>query len=143
MNHMLPLHSVVARILQSARALEKKGDLVFREFGLTTQYFHILFLIANSPAPMLASALADQLVTTRSNVTGIVARMEKKGLIRREHLPDDRRAAALLLNPKGKQAYRAAEEAYHRHLETLAAEFSAKSLETTQASLVKFIRLAN
>lgn len=135
MNQLPPLHELIAQVLQCARALEKKGDRVFGGSGLTTQYFHVLFLIAEAEGPIFASTLADELVTTRSNLTGILSRMEKAGLIRRKAVPQDRRSAELSLTPAGRTTYQHAAAAYRTHLDELGRTLPARSVAATLETL--------
>lgn len=61
---------------------------------------HVLHLI--EPArPMSMRQLADTLSCDASNVTGLVDRLESRGLIRREPSASDRRVKVLLLTPAG------------------------------------------
>jgi DNA-binding MarR family transcriptional regulator len=49
------------------------------------------------------SRLADTLSCDASNVTGLVDRLESRGLVRREPSPQDRRVKVLQLTPTGAQ----------------------------------------
>jgi DNA-binding MarR family transcriptional regulator len=51
------------------------------------------------PLPM--SRLADSLSCDASNVTGLVDRLQSRGLVRREASPQDRRVKVLQLTPAG------------------------------------------
>jgi DNA-binding MarR family transcriptional regulator len=63
---------------------------------------HVLHLIEpGRPLPM--SRLADTLSCDASNVTGLVDRLESRGLVRREPSPQDRRVKVLQLTPTGAQ----------------------------------------
>ena len=70
------------------------------EFGLSPIQCHVLHLIEpGRPLPM--SRLADTLSCDASNVTGLVDRLESRGLVRRQPSPRDRRVKVLLLTPTG------------------------------------------
>src|SRR5882672_571553 len=61
---------------------------------------HVLHLIEpGRPLPM--SRLADTLSCDASNVTGLVDRLESRGLVRRQPSPQDRRVKVLHLTPTG------------------------------------------
>ena len=61
---------------------------------------HVLHLLEPSrPLPM--SRLADALSCDASNVTGLVDRMESRGLVRRRPSPEDRRVKVLQLTATG------------------------------------------
>jgi DNA-binding MarR family transcriptional regulator len=61
---------------------------------------HVLHLIEPG-RPMSMRRLADTLSCDASNVTGLVDRMESRGLVRREASATDRRVKVLLLTPDG------------------------------------------
>src|SRR5437588_2323346 len=70
------------------------------EFDLSPIQCHVLHLIEpGRPLPM--SRLADTLSCDASNVTGLVDRLESRGLVRREPSPRDRRVKVLQLTPTG------------------------------------------
>src|SRR5438477_3306861 len=61
---------------------------------------HVLHLIEpGRPLPM--SRLADTLSCDASNVTGLVDRLESRGLVRRQAAVGDRRVKVLQLTPAG------------------------------------------
>jgi DNA-binding MarR family transcriptional regulator len=51
--------------------------------------------------PMAMSELAGSLHCDNSNVTGIIDRLEDRGLVRREPAAHDRRVKMLIITPKG------------------------------------------
>src|SRR5215210_3845027 len=70
------------------------------EFDLSPIQCHVLHLIEpGRPLPM--GRLADVLSCDASNVTGLVDRLETRGLIRRQQSADDRRVKVLHLTPAG------------------------------------------
>ena len=54
------------------------------------------------PTPM--HVIADHLACDASNVTGLVDRLEARGLVERRTAPDDRRVRTLVLTPQGIEA---------------------------------------
>src|SRR5438477_5683570 len=70
------------------------------EFDLSPIQCHVLHLIEpGRPLPM--SRLAETLSCDASNVTGLVDRLESRGLVRRQPSPEDRRSKVLELTPAG------------------------------------------
>jgi DNA-binding MarR family transcriptional regulator len=72
------------------------GRLVQSHVSLS--HMHVLWLLQHHGA-MPMSRLADLLDVSMSNATGIIDRMEEKGLIERARVPDDRRL--VLVRPAG------------------------------------------
>ena len=75
------------------RFIESVGEL-----GLSPMQAHTLRFL-QQPLPM--SELADTLWCDASNVTGIVDRLEARGLVERRASPDDRRVKLLCLTDEG------------------------------------------
>ena len=70
------------------------------EFELSPVQCHVLHLIEpDRPLPM--GRLADTLGCDASNVTGLVDRLEARGLVRRRPSADDRRVKVIQLTPAG------------------------------------------
>jgi DNA-binding MarR family transcriptional regulator len=70
------------------------------EHGLSPVQCHVLHLIEpGQPMPM--GRLARRLACDASNVTGLVDRLESRGLVRRRPSDEDRRVKVLDLTPAG------------------------------------------
>jgi DNA-binding MarR family transcriptional regulator len=70
------------------------------EFELSPAQCHVLHLMEpERPIPM--GRLAQALACDASNVTGLVDRLELRGLIRRQPSAEDRRVKVLVLTPMG------------------------------------------
>jgi MarR family transcriptional regulator, organic hydroperoxide resistance regulator len=78
---------------QRGRFIESVGEL-----GLSPMQAHALRFLER-PVPM--SELAETLWCDASNVTGIVDRLEARGLVERRPSPDDRRVKLLRLTDEG------------------------------------------
>ena len=70
-----------------------------QEFELAPQQMIALRILGGGPRKM--SELADALFCDNSNVTGIVDRLEERGLVRREAAEGDRRVKLLVLTEEG------------------------------------------
>jgi DNA-binding MarR family transcriptional regulator len=80
----------------------QRADLptVASEFELSPAQCHVLHLI--EPDRLIAMGrLAEALACDASNVTGLVDRLEQRGLVRRQPSAEDRRVKALELTPAG------------------------------------------
>jgi DNA-binding MarR family transcriptional regulator len=119
-----PMH-LVLEVLLAARALEKNAQLLFRPFGLTPARFNVLNCLSDRPDGVRASDLAQELIVDPSNVTGLLKRMKKEGLVTQLESPDDRRQHIVTLSPKGKAAWTRANAAYVRSLKALDSELTA------------------
>ena len=85
------------------------GDMRCASMGRLVQghvslsHMHVLWLLQHHGS-MTMSRLADLLDVSLSNATGIIDRMEEKGLIERVRVPDDRRLVLVRPGDAGMQA---------------------------------------
>ncbi|MFJ3857497.1 MarR family winged helix-turn-helix transcriptional regulator [Streptomyces sp. NPDC090085] len=118
--------------LELLELLAAIGTAQWREFaaaaaqhGLTSTQARVLAQL-DGPVPM--RGLAALLVCDASNVTGIVDRLEARGLVRREPSPADRRVKNVVATDAGRQVIRVVREemqAIHGALDTLDEDESA------------------
>jgi DNA-binding MarR family transcriptional regulator len=75
----------------------------FKQAGLPPfEWYDLLIALKQAPDQRLRlSELADALLVNRTNVTRLVDRLEKAGLIQREACQDDRRGAFAVLTQAG------------------------------------------
>ena len=82
--------------------LSQRGQLpvLAAALELSPVQCHVLYVIEpGKPVPM--KQLAASLSCDASNVTGLVDRLESRGLVRRQPSPQDRRVKVLRLTPTG------------------------------------------
>ncbi len=96
------IKDIVGSIRKLVRAVYLDSQKMSRQFGLTGQQSLVMRLLLNNGS--LSSAdLSRLMYVTPSNMTGIIDRLEKKGLIERVRKEGDRRVALITLTGTGKQ----------------------------------------
>jgi DNA-binding MarR family transcriptional regulator len=70
--------------------------------GLTLPQFDVLAQLQRRGEGMTPGELTRELLVTAGNVTGIVDRLVRRGLVERRRVPDDGRTRRLLLTPLGR-----------------------------------------
>lgn len=99
---------------ESAMALQDILDTELEEsVGIPQRWYDVLVHLEESPSGITMTALADQILYSKSGFTRVVDRMEKAGLVSRVHPPSDRRTILVLLTDKGNEAKERARR-YHR-----------------------------
>jgi len=73
-----------------------------RQYGLTGPQLTVVKLLETLD-PLSLSSLSDRIKARNSTVTGIIDRMERDGLVRRERSEDDRRIVLIRLTRKGRK----------------------------------------
>jgi DNA-binding MarR family transcriptional regulator len=87
------------RTYDRLRALE---DELFARFDLTAQQYNVLRLLkAQHPRTVPTLALADRLISRAPDITRMLDKLEQRGLVTRERLPDNRRVVRVGIAPAG------------------------------------------
>jgi len=117
--------AVVSSLLETAEAVETRLEAAVSPLGLSLAKLGVLHPLAEAREPLPLSELAQRQHCVRSNITQLVDRLEKDGLVRRRPDPQDRRGVLAALTPAGEQAYakgmRALVEAQQAIVRTLSA----------------------
>ena len=94
----------VFHLLQKAHSsLFRASDHALREaYGIGTAQQAILFALSKGDGATL-STLVQQLGMTKSSLSGLIDRMEKSGLVRREPSPKDARSTLIRLEDQGRE----------------------------------------
>lgn len=90
------------RLLTCTNVIEKRVRNRLRgEFDTTLPRFDVLAALEHSPEGLTMGELSAHLMVSNGNVTGIVARLEKEGMLTRRAAPKDRRTHFVRLTEKG------------------------------------------
>jgi len=94
------------KLLKASSLLEEHVRRHLREeFQTTLPRFDVMSALSRSPDGLKMSQISDMLRVSNGNVTGIVDRLTEEGLALRVAVPEDRRAALVVLTPKGQAAF--------------------------------------
>src|ERR1700752_1323893 len=88
---LLPAQAANLRELTAARGW---GDLQPREYG-------VLYALSTAPEGLRITELGQDALLTQPGMSRLVARLESRGLVRREDDPDDARAQRVRLTEAG------------------------------------------
>lgn len=106
------------------------------EDGFAPRVFSALSLVVQYPN-VTQSGLARMLGIERSGLVAIVDELEGRGLLKRTHVPGDRRVQALVPTDKGRKAYLEARAAVRAHEDRLLSNLSDAEKATLLALLGK------
>jgi len=114
-----PAHEAVLSVVLTGMMLVKEGDRILRPFGLTDSQFNVLMLLnyQSDKGEISQTSLGQMLLVNRSNVTGLVDRMEQAGWVKRAADSQDRRVKRVRLTAQGHEVLGRAEKAYYAGIE--------------------------
>jgi DNA-binding MarR family transcriptional regulator len=107
-------HEALLSVLVTGELLKKESTRLFAPLGITGAQFNVLILLyaQTEDGTMSQSDLGRLLTVHRSNVTGLLDRLERLGLVRRLDDENDRRVYRVALTERGRETARKAENLY-------------------------------
>ena len=120
--------------LQVAEAGIQDRQAFFDRFALSEGKLAILVLL-KSAGQLTPSELAEEAGVTQGTITGLLAGLERSGLVSREPHPDDGRKATIVLTPAALVLYEHVLNARLRHIEALLSVFSTQEQQQLRALL--------
>jgi len=113
---VVPLIRELARCYQ---AFQRASDAHIRLSGLTPPQFDIVVTLGNTDG-MTFKELGSRTLITKGTLTGVVDRLEARGLVARAASPTDGRSTLVKLTPEGEHLF---QRVFEPHLAFLAPAF--------------------
>jgi DNA-binding MarR family transcriptional regulator len=93
---------VFLNVLRTADVLTTKLEAILKPFGLSPTQYNVLRILRGAGDEGLACGrIAERMITRDPDVTRLLDRLEKCGLIRRARQTDDRRVVKGFITPAG------------------------------------------
>jgi MarR family 2-MHQ and catechol resistance regulon transcriptional repressor len=96
-----PGYQLLLQLLRTADTVWNASRLFFERWDISPSQFNVLNLLHLCPEGLSQTELSRELIMNRSNVTGLVDRLEKRGLVTRNEVASDRRAYRVVLSAAG------------------------------------------
>ena len=127
---------VIRELARCYQAFTHYSAAHIRELGLTPPQFDVISTLGNTPGMPLCK-LAEKTLITKGTLTGVLDRLENKGLLKRIVPPENRRSFIAVLTPEGEKVFKKAFPAHGAYLEKRLGKLSAEELETIRSALEK------
>jgi DNA-binding MarR family transcriptional regulator len=89
-------------IVRTADALKRGGELLFRKHGITSAQYNVLRILRGAGEKGLyCSGIAERMITAEPDITRLLVRMEKLGLLIRRRDTCDRRVVKAFATRRG------------------------------------------
>ncbi len=102
------IERIIAGFQAAMQELRCVGSQRMHRQGVSMTHFHVMSMLERH-GEMTMSRLADMLDVSLSNATGLIDRMEERGLLERVRSIDDRRVVLTRITPRGRQLLREVE----------------------------------
>ena len=115
MNHL----SLIKELVQAYQAFEEHSSAHIRGMGLTMTQFDIVATLGNQP-PMTCKELGEKTLISKGPMTGVLERLEIKGLIEKLINDEDGRSYKIGLSKAGDKLFK---KVFPEHVEYLGKAF--------------------
>ena len=97
-----PAQEAVLSVMVTEAYLTSRIAAAFADHGVTPAQFNVLRILRGArPDPLTCSQIGSRLLDRTPDVTRMLARLERAGLVRRCRSEDDRRAVKVSITPAG------------------------------------------
>lgn len=110
-----PFFKVMRPLVEAYFAFVRVDDRRIRDMGLTSSQFDVLATLGNT-AGMTCGELSGRTLVTKGTLTGVLDRLEGKGILERVPSKSDRRSLLVRLTTKGDALFRETFPAQIAHL---------------------------
>jgi DNA-binding MarR family transcriptional regulator len=121
-------------VQRAARSLARRFDEALRPVGLTNGQFSLMMSL-NRPEPPGMAAVAELLAMDRTTLTAALKPLERRGLVKMEVDPEDRRGRLVRLTTQGKNLLAKAAPVWERTHTEVEARFRAGETDRLRRNL--------
>jgi MarR family 2-MHQ and catechol resistance regulon transcriptional repressor len=129
-------HRALESLLRAEAHVRRRLSSDLEREGLSATGFSVLVVLTTAGGELELRALRTRLRTSKANATEVVTTLEARQMVIRRRLAHDRRAASVLLTPKGRELV---DRLFPEHTERVAAAFSVLD-EDEKRSLAEICR---
>ena len=129
--HFLP---TLRNLVSAYQSFERYSAPDVKAMGLTTTQFDVIATLGNQP-PMTCKELGEKTLVTKGTLTGVLERLEAKGILERKLNQGDGRSQIIGLTQKGQALFEKVFPAHLQHLEKAFSKLSEKELEEVSKAL--------
>ncbi len=137
-----PGYRTLLELLRTADTVWDASRTFFERWDLGPSQFNVLNLLRLYPAGLTQTELSRELIMHRSNVTGLLDRLERRGLVARREVAADRRAYNVVLTPAGVRLLRDILPRYYQNAARVWGRLSARRAAALIADLQQVARNA-
>lgn len=95
-----PEQEAVLNILRTNDQFQNRFGRLFREYGLTPSQYNVLRILRGEGKPMPCLEIGERMIQVVPAMTGLIDRLEKQDLVRRERCTEDRRVVYIEITQK-------------------------------------------
>jgi DNA-binding MarR family transcriptional regulator len=135
-----PSHEALLNVYYAASQARKRSAEFFHSYGVTDVQFNLMMLLrhqCDADGGLSQVELSRMMLVNRANVTAIIDRMEKAGLVTRSAVPGDRRSKSVRLTGRGGKLLHDIEGDYQEEIRSIMDVLAADEIEQLVGMLEK------
>lgn len=145
-NKTLNKSKTPAELLVRALALlytkaEKVSDAFFLAHGITDAQYNVLALLAEEDDGINQLNISLRMLVSQGNITRILDKLVKAGLIKRVEDKNDRRHKRIFITPKGRKLHEQIKPEYDKFIRALPKKLSESVQKNTAYALIEWAHL--
>lgn len=119
---------VLAQLVSAYHHFHRYASAHIKTTSLTTTQFDVIATLGNRDA-MTYKTLGEQTLVTKGTLTGVIERLQAKGLLTTQINPEDARSQLVKLTTEGQALF---EQIFPQHMAHLQAAFTQLSIDELQ-----------
>ena len=105
---------IFVALLQTADTLGQEAEQLLKAAGIPNAQYNVLRILRGAePEGLACRAIGDRMISHDPDITRLLDRMEKRGLITRERQTDDRRVVKTRITPQGLSLLKTLDQPIH------------------------------
>jgi DNA-binding MarR family transcriptional regulator len=116
---------------------QRVRSLLHADFDVTLPRFDVMAALYDAPAGLSMGEVSRRLMVSNGNVTGIVERLDREGLVWRRTNPDDRRSQLVRLTDSGRTTFEEMAEAHEGWIVSMLSGLNEEEVEQLKDLLGK------
>ncbi|MDZ7809541.1 MAG: MarR family transcriptional regulator [Arhodomonas sp.] len=138
----IPFARVIRALAEAYQAFEQDSGAHIRTTGLSAPQFDVICTLGNTEG-MTFSELGQRTLIYKTTLTGVVDRLEQKGLVDRVPCEEDRRCVYVRLTGDGEALFGEIFPSHMAHLAERLEELSPAELDAAEQSLQRLAEALN
>ena len=134
-------HEALVSFWWTSAMLKKISGRFFRENYSSEAHFNLLITLARSDGPVTQNELSQKLLVDKSNITGLLDKLEALGQIKRNKVPGDRRSYHVTLTNAGRELVEGLDVLYSSMVQQVMSAFTEEECEQF-VSLTRKLRIS-
>ncbi len=112
-------HEALLNLMKTTHSIQKRSNAFFSEYGISDAQYNVLIVLKIAGEGLTQVDIGQRVVASRSNITALIDRLEKKNYVKRCVVEGDRRSYKVELAADGVKLLDSVEKLYLDEVESV------------------------